>query len=172
MGRPRKCPICTADSAIKLQIDALLIASVSIKTVVSQVAGYSRDQLSRHKHRCLQPQPVPECEPESTTAQAEKWLARADSTYALASINGDSKAMVSAISAATRALTALDKRKAVAAAVEKEAANSPDRSLTISECDRLLREFRSRRKEDYCYYCGRSIPEKEQEKTNTDALTN
>ena len=66
MGRPRKCPICTADSAIKLQIDALLMAGVSIKTVVSQVAGYSRDQLSRHKHRCLQPQPVPKREPESS----------------------------------------------------------------------------------------------------------
>ncbi|MGA2333942.1 MAG: hypothetical protein ABSG08_01090 [Terriglobales bacterium] len=172
MSRPRRCAICAADPAIKQQIDSLLSAGVSIKSVVEQVAGYSRDQVSRHKHRCLQPQPVTETtEPESTTVLAERWLARADATYQMASVNGDPARMVSAISAATRALTQLDKRKAAAALAAEKASDGPG-LMTAAECDRLLKEFRLKHDESHCYYCGQPWPKKEQEKTTQDALAN
>ncbi len=79
--------------------------------------------------------------------------------------------MVSAISAATRALTQLDKRKAAAALAAEKASDGPG-LMTAAECDRLLKEFRLKHDESHCYYCGQPWPKKEQEKTTQDALAN
>ena len=165
MSRPRCCKVCASDPADLARINAMLAAHVQLKVIASEHQNFSRDQLSRHKHRCLQPQPVTETtEPESTTVLAERWLARADATYQMASVNGDPARMVSAISAATRALTQLDKRKAAAALAAEKASDGPG-LMTVAECDRLLKEFRLKHDESHCYYCGQPWPRNEQEKT-------
>ena len=169
MSRPRHCAVCVADPAIRAQIDAQLTAGVSIKAIVGQHPNFSRDQVSRHRSRCLVPAVAPEIATDVGSAEIRTWLSRAESTYLAAQSLGDTKSAISAISAAVRSLTALSKQQKVeAAAAVKESDGS---GLTVAQCDEALRAFRANRREDWCYYCNRSWPKGAQEKTNTDAHT-
>lgn len=172
MSRPKRCAVCAGDPAIRAQIDAMLTSGLQIKVIVEQVAGFSRDQISRHRSRCLVPAVAAETPTATGSAQIEKWLGRAESTYLAAQSLGDTKSAISAVSAAVRSLSALHKQVAAETAAAEKKADSPDRALTISDCDRMLREFRAKHREDQCYYCGRPWSQKEQEKTNPDAITN
>jgi hypothetical protein len=106
------------------------------------------------------------------SAEIRTWLDRAESTYLAAQSNGDTKSAGQAISVAVRSLTALAKQKKVEAEAVKAVDNSPDRPLSIQDCDAALRQFRAKWQEkSRCFFCQQPMTEKSQEKI-PDALTN
>jgi hypothetical protein len=142
MSRPKKCKLCTGDPAIAGQVNALLETGVKLRTIVEEHPEFSVYQLSRHRNKCLMPNFASELSPESGSAEIQKWLERAESTYLLAQANGDSRSASSAISVAVRALTSLQKQIAHETEIEQAATadNNPNRPFTIAELDKIMAE--------------------------------
>lgn len=140
MGRKHFCKICS-DPVVAERINAAIAVGCKQKVIAVDNSGFSVSQISRHTRSCLAPAPV-ELSPETRSAQIERWLARADASYAVAASQGDAKAQVAAISAATRALGQLEKQ--VKAETEASKAVTEDR-YSIQAIDQQLRDFMQER---------------------------
>ncbi len=143
MGRARRCAICASDPAITSQVNAQIEAGCKQKLIHEQNPQFSVSQISRHTRNCLTPKPASfELTTETRSSQIARWLTRAEVSYAVAASQGDAKAQVAAISAATRALGQLEKQ--VKAETEAEKADVDDR-YSIGAIDQSLREFMAQR---------------------------
>jgi hypothetical protein len=140
MGRKHFCKICS-DPVAAERIKSAIEVGCKQKAIAADNPGFSVSQISRHRNRCLAPASV-ELTTETRSAQIERWLARADASYAVAASQGDAKAQIAAISAATRALGQLEKQ--VKAETEAEKADADDRH-SISSIDKTLHDFMQER---------------------------
>jgi len=132
--------ICTANLAITGQINNLIESGVRQKTIHEQHPQFSVSQISRHTRFCLQPQGTPVISSETRSAQIERWLQRAESTFALATVNGDSRSAIAAVGAATRALVQLEKQIQSEIASEKDGVDRDSIEVTVAGIDALLRQ--------------------------------
>jgi hypothetical protein len=121
-------------------VNSLIESGVRQKFIHDQHPQFSVSQISRHSRFCLQAKTT-EVNAPSASSEITKWLERADQTYALAVANGDSKNAVSAISAATRGLTALSKQLEKEREQEQTSPDHPDRPMTIADFDRVIKDF-------------------------------
>jgi hypothetical protein len=113
MARASRCPVCLAGADVLARVNAMLESNVRMATIVSEVGAFDVYKLSRHKNKCLL-KPLNA----SDGSESDIWSQRAHDTYAQACIDGDTKARVSAISAAARSLEKLRKAEAAKAADE------------------------------------------------------
>jgi len=140
VGRAKKCAICTSDPAITGQVNNLIESGVRQKVIHAQHPQFSVSQISRHARFCLQAQGAPVISSETRSAQIERWLQRAESTYALATVNGDSRSAIAAVGAATRALTVLEKQVQAETEAKKDGVDRDSIEVTVKGIDALLRK--------------------------------
>jgi hypothetical protein len=139
MGRKHFCKICN-DANAAPAINAMIESHVRQAMIHEQFPAYSTSQISRHSRGCLQPKPMADLADAPASRDHEKWLQRADLTYARASADGDTKSAAQAISVAVRALTAMHKKQEQEATkAEKAAANPDDIKFTVAQIDALIK---------------------------------
>lgn len=140
MGRQKCCKICTSEAAITGQVNALIESGVKQRIIHEQHPEFSVSQISRHTRFCLQSK-VAEITAPAASAEIQRWLERAESTFLIAQSNGDARSASSAISVAVRALSGLAKQvERETAAAEKAAADPNDVSFTVQQLDALIRQ--------------------------------
>jgi hypothetical protein len=140
MGRKRHCTIC-ADSVVAGQINAQIEAGCKQQLIHEQHPQFSISQVSRHSRGCLATKPVGDLSTEQGSQEIARWLERAEATFLVAQANGDSKSAASAISTAVRTLSAMHKKQAQELEQERASADNPDRSLKISDLDKLVADY-------------------------------
>src|ERR1017187_145659 len=142
-----KCSICSHSEAAA--INAAVEAGLFQRDVAAQF-NVSKYALSRHKKNCLAP--VPNGNGETTSDQLERWLARADEVWATASINGDVRSQVSALSAAVRALQSAQRHEAKRA--EQDEKQNSAGQLQVDHLDQIVEQYLETCGDTKCFRCG------------------
>jgi len=144
--RTSKCSVCTGDAGLVSEVNNLIASGVKLTKIHEAYPDLcSYPALSRHKNRCLTPQPV--VETMSTIDECRLWLSRAHSTFQSAVAIGDNRGASQAIGTATKTLTKLidlEEKEQEA----KEAAtpdDDPSRPISIAYLDQQLKEFMAKR---------------------------
>jgi hypothetical protein len=139
--RPSKCPVCVGDASVASEINQLISSGARLKKINAaypDLCSYSA--LSRHRNRCLAPEPT---EALSTIEECRLWLSRADSTFQAATAIGDYRGASQSISVASRTLTrlvAMEDREQEAK--EASAAESdPNKAVTIADLDKAVHDY-------------------------------
>jgi hypothetical protein len=107
MGRKHFCKICN-DATAAPAINAMIESHVRQAIIHTEHPEFSISQISRHGRNCLAKPKVDSAD----GSEAGVWLERLRQTYDQAVIDGDTKARVSAITAASRSLEKMRKAEA------------------------------------------------------------
>jgi hypothetical protein len=131
----RKCSVCASENIT--QINALMEAGLKLKSLATQFPGTSPYALSRHRRNCLEPAPADASPTGGILAEAERWMARADSQYLTASgVDGDTKSALQACQIAFRGIET--RLRAQEREDEDEPETGDNAPITVAQLDAII----------------------------------